>query len=142
VRQTGLTEVKRELPFTGRVLLERCMETPPMADEAVLAGRVVDATGAPVAGAEVRVLWQNIRTTAAVSRPSNPRAAATTGTGLRMSQEGLAHTTDETGGFTFCGVPTDTRVELQAVLGERESRPVEVPIAIENETVVARVVLP
>jgi hypothetical protein len=54
----------------------------------------------------------------------------------------LAQTTDETGGFTFCGVPTDTTVELQAVLGERESEPVPVAIGIDNETVVARVVLP
>jgi hypothetical protein len=126
VRQTGITEVKLDLPFVGRVLIERCTESPPMADEAVLAGRVLDATGAPVEGAQVRAIWQDV----------------TTVTGLRVSQQGVAQTTDETGGFTFCGVPTDTALELSAALGERESEPLRVPVAIDAETVVVRVVLP
>jgi hypothetical protein len=127
VAQTGITEVKLEIPFLGRMLLARCLETPPFSDEAVLAGRVLDATGAPVEGAEVRATWDEV-TGGAV--------------GLRMSEQGMAATTDEMGGFTFCTVPTDRSVELRATLGERVSQPVEVPISLETQTVVARVVLP
>ena len=127
VAQTGITEVQLELPFLGRALLARCVDTPPMADEAVLAGRVVDAAGAPVEGADVRVTWDLVTEGA---------------TGLRMNQEGMAVTTDEIGGFTFCTLPTDRTVVLTAVLGERESEPVQVPIGNGVESVVARIVLP
>jgi hypothetical protein len=128
VAQTGITEVKLELPFLGRALLARCVETAPMSDEAVVAGRVLDRAGAPVEGAEVRVTWQQV----ARGGPA----------GLRMNQEGMATTTDDIGGFTFCQVPTDRTAELRATLGERESEAVEVAIPMEAETIVARVVLP
>ena len=98
-----------------------------MSDEAVVAGRVMDATGNPVEGAEVRVTWEEVSGGAV---------------GLRMNQQGLASTSDDMGGFTFCGVPTDRTVELRAVLGERESDPVKVPISLEAETAIARIVLP
>jgi hypothetical protein len=127
VAQTGITEVKLELPFVTRTLLGRCIDTPPLADEAVLAGRVVDARGAAVEGAQVRVTWNQVAQGAA---------------GLRMNEEGMAQTTDELGGFTFCPVPTDQTARVQATLGERESEPVEVPIGQADEAVVARVVLP
>jgi hypothetical protein len=128
VEQTGIVEVKIELPFVGRALMARCTETPPRSDEAIVAGRVVDLTGKPVEGAEVRVTWNQV---------------ANAGAGLRMTQEGMAQTTDELGGFTFCTVPTDLTAELLATIGERRSEAVEVPIATEAETVVSRpVVLP
>lgn len=127
VAQTGLTEVRLELPSVTHAILERCVETPALSDEAVLVGRVLAASGEPVENAEVRVVWEDVRAA---------------GAGYAMSQEGLAAQSDDRGSFTFCGVPTDRTVRVSAVLGERESEPVEVPIGIEMETVVVRVVLP
>ena len=126
VQQTGVVEARVEIPSGTWVILQRCVETPPASDEAVLSGRVLDSAGSPVPNAEVRVTWNTV----------------TTAIGLRMREEGLAMVSDESGVYTFCAVPTDRTVSVRAVLGERESEAVAIPIAIAQETVVAQIVLP
>src|SRR5207248_7801806 len=58
VAQTGITEVKLEIPSLERAILQRCVQTPPLSDEAVLTGRVLDGSGKPVSGADVHVTWE------------------------------------------------------------------------------------
>lgn len=127
VGEKGISEVRIEIPSLNHALLQRCVETPPRADEAVVAGRVFDRAGSPVMGADVRVIWEQVRGGAA---------------GLSVAQEGVGAQSDEDGLFTFCGVPTDRTVELRATLGERESAVVKLPLSLEVETAIARIVLP
>jgi hypothetical protein len=123
----GIVEVKLELPSLTHAILERCVETPPRSDEAVVVGRVVDRSGKPVSGADVRVSWEEVRDGAS---------------GLRMASEGIGQESDDEGLFTFCGVPTDRTVEVVAAVGEQKSEVARIPLGVGTETAVARVVLP
>ncbi len=121
-------DVLLELPSVGRTVLARC-EVPPTEDEGVVYGFVVDATGAPVAGADVHVLWTEVH------RTGLPNA-------FRLNERGLGVVTDERGVFVSCGVPIRYPATVTASVGDRTSEKQEARLGELEPVVSVRIVLP
>jgi hypothetical protein len=91
------------MPSVGELLRDACRESTEDPEGAVLRGRVVDATGQPVAGAAVRVTWPDALQSIG---PNDPRYA------LLQERSGLEIGTAENGTYTLCGVLREVALEI------------------------------
>ncbi len=102
-----MTTLDYHMPSIGDVLFEACRDEARPEDSVILAGLVRDLMGQAVVGATVTARWSEFRVVAG-----------------RLTDEdvsGFETTTNELGFYRFCGVPTDVRVDIQALLGDAES---------------------
>jgi len=115
-----MSRMEYHMPSKGDVLFEACRGVAREDGTAGLAGTVVDGLGRPVSGATVRVQWTGYdfsgnRTEREVSD-------------IRESLQGFEATTGSGGTYSFCGLPTGTRLLLSARTAEGESQEVEVVV--------------
>ena len=102
------------VPEPLAILAAVCREVDMTGDERAIVGNVLsDETGAPIGNAEVTVSWQRWRLSGDVR-------------GASRSGEQLTTSTDSTGHYELCGVPTDERIFVRAQAGTLEGAPVTV----------------
>ncbi len=121
-----VASVRLVAPPLSRVLAEACGDSISPESSTVLTGRVTDGeTGAPLSGAQVRILWSDFRfrgTQVARGVEGQFRALMST------REDGLEGTADGAGRYLACGVPADHPLRLEAVSGERVSESVALRI--------------
>jgi hypothetical protein len=125
VRATGMTPARIVLPSVADVALERCPAEPAGPGRTVLLVRVVDADGAPVPRALVRVSWDLV-----TSSGGSPGATS----------EWVDLSTDAEGVFVYCE-PDRRRIRIEAQAGSSRARPIEVEIPPGDGVTTATVVL-
>lgn len=126
-----LARLEYHMPSVGDVLFDACRGEARESGPAVVAGRVVGTSGRPIPSATVRMRWseyQVIGTTRLDLGDPGP---------LREITDGFEATADENGSYRFCGVPTNTTIELSAELGDATSEVEEISVP-EHETGVVR----
>jgi hypothetical protein len=140
--------VRIELPSVRTAALERCFGRLPGADHAVLVGRVVDESGAPVLRAVVNVRWSSfsfvsadaVRNPTPIEESMGVTIERLLGRGIRETQDGLGLLTGPDGLFTFCSVPSYHTVRVRVSDGVREGS-ADVWIDRDVDLAVARVVV-
>jgi hypothetical protein len=108
----GMATLDLALPSAAKLRAAVCLGATLPADSGVIFGHVVDAaTGSPLAGAEVAMVWQDLR----VEKEKRLRTI--------NRQQSASVVTDEDGWYRMCGVPTGAWVTMQ-VLHDSTSSPV------------------
>jgi hypothetical protein len=105
-----VSTLDQHMPSVGDVLFDACRGQSRPENSAVLLGRVRDALGRPVPGANVRVLWTDFHL-----RTVNRLVL------FGGDSSGFETTSDAEGFYMFCQVPTDVSLEVQGLLGEVRS---------------------
>lgn len=107
-----VTEARLAVPPATRLFSMLCPEVPADSAYGATGGIVTSAaSGAPIAGARVQVMWQKI---------GGGRLSL-----LVMSSDGLETATDAAGQFRICGAPAGPPLSAQVIVGERVSPPFE-----------------
>lgn len=135
-------QVNFSAPTIGRAVSRLCRGVEPTPDRmsvsgtvarssGILAGRVVDQAGAPVAGAMVRVMSR------AYGLQADPEAQARD---VRMQEERTAviATTSATGRYLACWVPVDTTLEVAVVEHDDELGPAGLDAVYSPSDLIAR----
>jgi len=104
--------VEFHMPSVGDLLAQACRDAD--SEGAAVVGRVVDASGRPVAGATVRATWIS----------TDALGAADLNGVLVQDRAGLETTTDPNGAYRLCGVPRGPRIDVVSIV-EGEERAAE-----------------
>ena len=126
VHESGMSPVRVELPSLADVVRERCPDTPPGPARFVVLGHVVDAAGASVPNALVRVAW-----TAPQGQDGRPD----------QQSHWVDLSADAEGKFAYCA-PAGRRLQIQAQSGRSRSLPLEVETSPRRGVAALSVVLP
>lgn len=131
----SVTSVRLTAPPIATVLDAACGGAERPEGSAVLTGAVRDHdTGAPLAGAAVRVTWTDHRFRGTrVQRGRQAEVSALLGS----ADDGLLTDADASGRYLVCGVPSDHLLRLEAEAGELVSETLELRIP-EGAVVVQR----
>ncbi|MDX1493200.1 MAG: carboxypeptidase-like regulatory domain-containing protein [Longimicrobiales bacterium] len=121
-----MSRMEYHMPSVGDVLFEACRGMERRDGTGILAGTVVDGLGRPVPNATVRVRWTEYGVLGGGNVTLESANRVTT------DADGLEMVTRSGGTYSFCGLPTDARLELQALTAERESDVLEVTLS-DNE---------
>lgn len=108
-----LSRMEYHMPSRGDVLFEACRGVEKPVGTAALVGTVVDDLGRPVADASVQVRW--------VSYDFTGSRENTSARDLRQTTDGFELTTDPSGAYSLCGVPTAETIQISASTAERAS---------------------
>lgn len=109
------TFIQLSVPSATTIIHAMCVARPRMKGTSAVIGHVNDPeTQQPVKGAEVSIAWMEIEASKEV--------------GLRRSPRVIRDTTDESGAFQLCGLPSSVEGTLQARRGN--SVTAEIPIAL------------
>ena len=136
VERGGIISLMPSLPSVHRVAFDRCIETPSGVDEAALIGRIVDETGAPVAGGHVRARWTDYGPTGLAgipggARPRWQRNRAGAPVAIEQLDHAIQTRADARGVFAYCNVPTYYTVTL---LASRAPLPdYQAPLRLDDE---------
>lgn len=132
------TAVSLEAPSRYVALTEQCTEEDTVEGMSMLLGYVRDiATGEPLTGAAVRVMWSNysVGSAQAVSggrgaeeaqRTGDTRASALVVVGER--EQGFQTSADDRGFYLFCSVPNNHPLRVTGIWGDDESREIQIRI--------------
>jgi hypothetical protein len=115
------TTLDFHMPSVGDVLFEACRGVERRTEFAILAGMVRDERRRPVEGAQVLVEWSTFR----IRSP---------GGDVDFDGEtidGFQTTTDASGSYRFCGVPTDMLLRVRALEGESQSDVYELRVGVD-----------
>jgi hypothetical protein len=113
IRSGEFSRVDLGVPTQAEILDSSCSQEELDQGTGVVMGFVREGrTGAPIAGAEVTVEWNVFG--------GSPEAL------LRVGSYELKTTSDATGRYVACGVPSGTRLTIRAALGDLRMEPVVV----------------
>jgi hypothetical protein len=115
------TTLDFHMPSVGDVLFEACRGVERRTEFAILAGMVRDERRRPVEGAQVLVEWSTFR----IRSPGGD----VTVDGETI--DGFQTTTDASGSYRFCGVPTDMLLRVRALEGESQSDVYELRVGVD-----------
>jgi hypothetical protein len=122
------TAVLMSVPSAATIIRRTCPVRPRAQGTSAVIGHVVDPeTLQPVAGSEVSIAWTQIE--------------ASKETGVRQSPRLLRDSTDASGSFKLCGLPSSLQATLQARRGASVTAEVPIRIGDSDSELFARTLL-